>query len=92
MCKRLRSLGDTHRFRVSDSKVVTLTSPGLSEHSSRMLSLTAMHRTGSNGENTRRVDMGFSPSFLKADGAGAMDSKRSREIAIGYTRVRTRVP
>lgn len=62
-------------FYRSDSRVVTLTSPS-----------PVMGRAGSNGENTYGVRTGISPRFVKADGAGAMRAKRSRDTAKEYIR------
>lgn len=66
MCEGFETSLSSHRFCMSDSSVVTRTSPGRKS------------RTGANGENTYGVVMGTCPRFIKADGAGAMRTKRSR--------------
>ncbi len=69
MSHGLRELGSIQRFDMSDSRVVT-----------RMLIL-RKPSPGSNSKNTYREVMGISPSFVKADGAGAMRTKRGRDTA-----------
>lgn len=60
-----------YEFCVSDSSVVTRTP----------LRQRSLRRTGANGGNTYGVQMGISPGLVKANGAGAMRTKRSRDAA-----------
>ncbi len=80
MSTGLRVLGTTQRFFTSDSRLVSRTPLGLSL-------LGTQSRTGYNGENTYGVVMGSCPRFVKANGARAMRSKRSRDTAYEYIRV-----
>lgn len=96
MSEELRQHGCEPRFVMSDSKAVALSLPGISvyiHNPDRGYCVYRHNRTGSDRQNTSRVREAVlhqdqASSLLKADGAGSMTPKRSRQFVDDYFRVR----